>query len=239
MNKAQLVEQIADLVKEKKIVGIGDLRDESDRVGMKIVIELKRDANPHVILNQLYKHTPLRKRFNYNIVGIIQVNGKPEPRMLNMLDLLTQFLEHRRVVVTRRTKFELKQQRDRAHILEGYRIALQNLDEVIKLIRESRSRVPAREGLMHNFDMSERQADAVLDLQLHRLTSLEIEKIEKEYAEVMKRIAYLEELLAKPKLLMAVVKSELLEVKKRHADARRTRLRQEEAAETLHRRSHR
>ena len=166
-----------------------------------------------MILNQLYKHTPLRKRFNYNMVGIVQVNGKPEPRSLTMLDLLTQFLDHRRVVVTRRAKFELKQQRERAHLLEGYRIALHNLDEVIKLIRDSRSRGPAREGLMHTFGMSERQADAVLDLQLHRLTSLEIEKIEKEYAEVMKRIAYLEELLATPRLLMGVVKTELLEIK--------------------------
>jgi len=231
VNKARLVEQIADLVKDKKIQGIADLRDESDRVGMKLVIELKRDANPHVVLNQLYKHTPLRKRFNFNMVGIIQVNGKPEPRTLTMLDLLKQFLEHRRVVVTRRTKHELKQQRERAHILEGYRIALMNLDDVIKLIRESRTPTMAREGLMHTFEMSERQAQAVLDLQLHRLTSLEIEKIEKEYAEVMKRIEYLEDLLSNPRKLMLVVKDELLDMKKRHGDARRSRIRQEEAAE--------
>jgi len=231
VNKARLIEQIADLVKEKKIQGIADLRDESDRVGMKLVIELKRDANPHVILNQLYKHTPLRKRFNFNMVGIIQVNGKPEPRTLTMLDLLRGFLEHRRVVVTRRTKNELKQQRERAHILEGYRIALQHLDDVITLIRQSRTPTMAREGLMATFGMSERQAQAVLDLQLHRLTSLETEKIEKEYAEVIKRIAYLEDLLANVRKLMRVVKDELLDVKKRHGDARRTRIRQEEAAE--------
>ena len=231
VNKARLIEQIADLVKDKKIQGIADLRDESDRVGMKVVIELKRDANPHVILNQLYKHTPLRKRFNFNMVGIIQVNGKPEPRTLTMLDLLREFLEHRRVVITRRTKNELKQQRERAHILEGYRIALQNLDGVIKLIRESRTPTMAREGLMQAFSMSERQAQAVLDLQLHRLTSLEIEKIEKEYAEVIKRIAFLEDLLANVRKLMSVVKDELLDVKKRHGDARRTRIRPEEAAE--------
>ena len=231
VNKARLVEQIAELVKEKKIQGIADLRDESDRVGMKLVIEMKRDANPHVVLNQLYKHTPLRKRFNFNIVGIVQVNGKPEPRTLNLFDLLKEFLEHRREVVTRRAKFELKAQRDRAHILEGYRIALNNLDAVIKLIRESRTPTIAREGLMHSFAMSEKQAQAVLDLQLHRLTSLEIEKIEKEYREVMARIAYLEELLANPRKLMGVVKDELLDVKKRHGDARRTRIRPEEAAE--------
>jgi len=231
VNKARLVEQIAELVKDKKIQGIADLRDESDRVGMKLVIELKRDANPHVILNQLYKHTPLRKRFNFNMVGIIQVNGKPEPRTLTMIDLLREFLEHRRVVITRRTKHELKQQRDRAHILEGYRIALHNLDEVIRTIRESRTPTMAREALMQNFAMSERQAQAVLDLQLHRLTSLEIEKIEKEYAEVIKRIAYLEDLLANTRKLMQVVKDELLDMKKRHGDARRSRIRPEEAAE--------
>jgi len=231
VNKARLVEQIAELVKDKKMQGIADLRDESDRVGMKLVIELKRDANPHVVLNQLYKHTPLRKRFNFNMVGIIQVNGKPEPRTLTMIDLLREFLEHRRVVVTRRTKHELKQQRERAHILEGYRIALNNLDAVITLIRESRTPTMAREGLMREFGMSERQAQAVLDLQLHRLTSLEIEKIEKEYKEVIMRIAFLEDLLANPRKLMLVVKEELLDVKKRHGDARRSRIRAEEAAE--------
>jgi DNA gyrase subunit A len=231
VNKARLVETIADLVKEKRVQGIADLRDESDRVGMKLVIELKRDANPHVILNQLYKHTNLRKRFNFNMVGIVQVKGKPEPRTLTMIDLLQEFLGHRRVVVTRRTKFELKKQRERAHILEGYRIALHNLDAVIKLIRESRTPTLAREGLMESFGMSERQAQAVLDLQLHRLTSLEIEKIEKEYAEVIKRINYLEDLLASPRKLMGVVKDELLDLKKRHGDGRRSRIRPEEAAE--------
>jgi DNA gyrase subunit A len=231
VNKARLVEQIADLVKDKKVQGISDLRDESDRVGMKLVIELKRDVNPHVVLNQLYKHTPLRKRFNFNMVGIVQVNGKPEPRTMTMIDLLNEFVGHRRVVMTRRTKFELKQLRERAHILEGYRIALTNLDAVIKLIRESRNPSVAREGLMHSFAMSERQAQAVLDLQLHRLTSLEIEKIEKEYLEIIKRINYLEDLLANPRKLMGEVKVELLDTKKRHSDARRSRIRPEEAAD--------
>ncbi|MEI6519606.1 MAG: DNA gyrase subunit A [bacterium] len=231
VNKARLVEQIADLVKDKKIQGISDLRDESDRVGMKLVIELKRDVNPHVVLNQLYKHTPLRKRFNFNMVGIVQVNGKPEPRSLTMIDLLREFLEHRRVVIIRRTKFELKKLRDRAHILEGYRIALENLDAVIRLIRESRSPALAREGLMEKFSMSEKQAQAVLDLQLHRLTGMEIEKIEKEYLEIIQRIAYLEDLLANPRKLMAVVKDELLDMRKRHGDGRRTRIRDEEAAD--------
>lgn len=231
VNKARLVEQIAELVKDKKIIGIADLRDESDRVGMKLVIDLKRDVNPHVILNQLYKHTPLRKRFNFNMVGIVHVNGKPEPRTMTMLDLLREFLEHRREVVTRRTKFELKKQRERAHILEGYTIALNNLDAVIKLIRESRNPSAAREGLMREFSMSERQSQAVLDLQLHRLTSLEIEKIEKEYKEVLLRIAYLEDLLANPRKLMEVVKEELMAIKKRYGDARRSRMRPEEAAE--------
>ncbi|MHB9025922.1 MAG: DNA gyrase subunit A [Armatimonadota bacterium] len=231
VNKARLVEQIAELVKDKKLQGISDLRDESDRVGMKLVVELKRDANPHVVLNQLYKHTPLRKRFNFNMVGIIQVKGKPEPRSMTMIDLLREFLEHRRVVITRRAKFELKKLRDRAHILEGYRIALHNLDAVIKLIRESRTPTAAREGLMDKFGMSEKQAQAVLDLQLHRLTSLEIEKIEAEYLEVIKRINYLEDLLANQRKLMLVVKDELLEVKKRFGDPRRTRIREEEATE--------
>lgn len=231
VNKSRLVEQIAELVKDKKIQGISDLRDESDRVGMKMVIELKRDANPHVILNQLYKHTPLRKRFNFNMVGIVQVNGKPEPKSLTMLNLINEFLDHRREVVTRRTKNELKKQRERAHILEGYRIALLNLDAVIALIRQSRNPTVAREGLMHTFAMSEKQAQAVLDLQLHRLTSLEIEKIEKEFAEVMERIAYLESLLADRKKLMAVVKTELLEMKKKYGDPRRSRIRQEEASD--------
>jgi len=229
VNKARLVEQIADLVKDKKVQGISDLRDESDRVGMKLVIELRRDANPHVVLNQLYKHTSLRKRFNFNMVGIVQVNGKPEPKSLTMLDLVSEFLEHRRDVVTRRTKFELKKLRDRAHILEGYIIALNNLDAVIKLIRESRTPTTAKEGLMHSFEMSERQAQAVLDLQLHRLTSLEIEKIEKELAQVAERIAYLESLLADRKKLMGVIKDELIEVKKKYGDGRRTRIRPEEA----------
>ncbi len=231
VNKARLVEQIAELVKDKKVQGISDLRDESDRVGMKLVIELKREVNPHVVLNQLYKHTPLRKRFNFNMVGIVQVNGKPEPHTLTLLDMLNEFIQHRRVVLTRRTKFELKQLRERAHILEGYRIALTNLDAVIKLIRESRNPSAAREGLMHSFQMSERQAQAVLDLQLHRLTSLEIEKIEKEYLEIIKRINYLEDLLANPRKLMAEVKSELLETRKRHGDGRRTRIRPEEASD--------
>lgn len=231
VNKSRLVEQIADLVKDKKISGIADLRDESDRNGMKLIIELKRDVNAHVILNQLYKHTPLRKRFNFNMVGIVQVDGKPEPRNMTMIDLLNQFLDHRRDVVTRRTKFELRKLRDRAHILEGYRIALLNLDAVIKLIRESRNPTMAREGLMHTFAMSEKQAQAVLDLQLHRLTSLEIEKIEKEYAEVKARIEYLESLLADKRKLMTVVKTELLDMKKRHGDPRRSRIRQEEAAD--------
>ena len=231
VNKSRLVEQIADLVKDKKVQGISDLRDESDRVGMKLVIELKRDANPHVILNQLYKHTPLRKRFNFNMVGIVQVNGKPEPKSMTMLGLISEFLDHRREVIVRRTKNELKKLRERAHILEGYRIALLNLDAVIKLIRESRNPTVAREGLMHTFAMSEKQAQAVLDLQLHRLTSLEIEKIEKEYAEVMERIIYLEGLLADRKKLMGVVKDELLEMKKKHGDPRRSRIRPEEASE--------
>jgi len=229
VNKSRLVEQIADLVKDKKIQGISDLRDESDRVGMKLVIELKRDVNAHVILNQLYKHTSLRKRFNFNMVGIVHINGKPEPKSLTMLDLISEFLDHRREVITRRTKFELKKLRDRAHILEGYIIALHNLDAVIKLIRESRTPTIAKEGLMQSFGMSERQAQAVLDLQLHRLTSLEIEKIEKELAQVAERIAYLESLLADRKKLMGVVKDELLDVKKKYADGRRSRIRPEEA----------
>ena len=229
VNKARLVEQIADLVKERKVQGISDLRDESDRMGMKLIIELKRDTNAHVVLNQLYKHTPLRKRFNFNMVGIVHTNGKPAPRTLTMPELLWEFVEHRRVVVTRRTKFELKKQRERAHILKGYMIALRNLDEVIALIRGSRTPSIAREGLMANFSMSEKQAQAVLDLQLHRLTSMEIEKIQMEYQEVIQRISYLEDLLANPRKLMQVVKEELLETRKRFADARRTRIRPEEA----------
>jgi DNA gyrase subunit A len=225
VNKAQLVEQIAQLATSKKLPEISGLRDESDRKGMRIVVELKRDTNPHVVLNNLYKYTRLRTTFPINAVAL--VDGVP--RTLGILDLLGKFLLHRRQVITRRSQYELDKARARAHILEGYRIALNFLDEVIAIIRAAQNPSVARTQLMERFKLTEIQANAILELLLRQLTSLERKKIEDEYKEIIKRIAYLEDLLADVRKIMRVVKQELLDLKEKYGDERRTRIRVEEA----------
>ncbi len=220
VNKARLIEKIADLVKEKRIEGITDLRDESDRTGMQIAIELRRDANARVVLNQLYKHTQMQENFGAILLAL--VDGKP--KILGLKDMLYYYLEHQKDVVTRRTKFELRKARERAHILEGLRIALQNLDAVIKTIRQSKDVPTARAALMSNFGLTEVQAQAILDMRLQKLTGLEREKIEQEYAELLKKIAYLESVLADEKLLLKIIRDELTAVKNKYSDPRRTQI---------------
>lgn len=220
VNKARLVEQIAALVREKTIDGITDLRDESDRTGMRIVIELRRDANPNIVLNQLYKHTMMQQSFGANMM--VLVNNAP--KIATLREILTYYLEHQKEVVTRRTQFDLAKAEDRAHILEGLRIALDHIDEVIALIRASRTVEIAREGLMTKFGLSEKQAQAILDMRLQRLTGLERDKIESEYAELQKLIAYYRELLADVSKIMQVIKEELTEIKNKYADPRRTEI---------------
>ena len=223
VNKAQLVEHIAELHRAKRIDGMTALRDESDRKGMRVVIELRRDADPNLMLNRLYKHTRLRTTFGVNALALVE----GVPRTLGIVDMLKHFIAHRQEVLTRRTRFELRRAQERAHVLEGYRIALRHLDAVIELIKKSKSTETARKGLMKQFKMSERQAQAVLELMLQRLTNLEREKIQEEYRELIKRIAYLEDLLANPRKILALVRDELAELKTRHADERRTRIRAE------------
>lgn len=218
VNKARLLEKIGELVRDKRIEGISAIRDESNRNGMRIVIELKKDANPRITLNRLYKHTQLQE--NYSMIMIALVNG--QPKLLNLYEIIEEYLKHQKEVVTRRTKFDLGKAEARAHILEGLRIALDNIDEIIKIIRSSYS--DARERLMDRFKLSEIQAQAILDMRLARLQGLEREKIENEYDELLKRIAYYKSLLADEKLLMGVVKEELLEIKEKYGDKRRTKI---------------
>ncbi|MFN8309073.1 MAG: DNA gyrase subunit A [Chitinophagales bacterium] len=216
--KSDLIRKIADLVEEKKIEGISDVRDESDRNGIRMVIELKRDAVSSVVLNQLFALTPLQTSYGVNNVAL--VNGRP--MTLNLLHLIKYFVEFRHEVIVRRTKFELDEAEKRAHILQGLLIALDNLDAVIKLIRESNTVEVAREGLMANFGLSELQARAILDLRLQKLTGLEREKIKAEYEELMTTIAYLNRILAEEPLRMQIIKDELTEVKEKYGDERRT-----------------
>jgi DNA gyrase subunit A len=220
VNKAQLVARIAELVKEKKLEGISDLRDESDRRGMRMVIELKRDARPQALLNNLYKHTAMQLAFNVNMVAL--VNGVPST--LTLKQILTEYIRHRQQVVTKRAEFELRAARARAHILEGLKIALDNLDAVIETIRKSPDSEQAKVNLMTKFKLSDLQATAILDMQLRRLAALERKKIEDEYAQVMKTIAYLEILLASPKKILAVIETELKELKEKYGDDRKTRV---------------
>lgn len=220
VNKARLVEKIAELVRDKRIDGITDLRDESDRNGMRIVIELRRDVNPNVVLNNLYKHTAMQSNFGINMLAIVN----NEPKILNLRDVLFHYLEHQVVVIRRRTEFELKKAEARAHILEGLRIALDHLDEVIALIRASQTTEAAREGLMERFGLSHEQAQAILDMRLQRLTGLEREKIENEYQELLARIAELREILANEHLVLQIINDELQEIKERFADERRTEI---------------
>ncbi len=220
VNKARLVEKIAELVRDKSIEGITDLRDESDRNGMRVVIELRRDANADVILNQLYKHTQLQESFG--IIMLALVDGKPQ--VLNLREVLHYYIKHQQDVMTRRTQYELRKAKDRAHILEGLTIALDHLDAVIKMIRESRTADIARTALMTTLDLSEKQAQAILDLRLQRLTGLEREKIEEEYQEILKTIEWLESVLADEAKLFNIIKEELLEIKRKFGDGRRTRI---------------
>jgi DNA gyrase subunit A len=220
VNKAALVERIAQLVQERKLEGISDLRDESDRDGMRIVVELKRDAQSEVVLNQLYRHTPLQSTFG--VIMLALVDG--QPRVLNLKQLLQHFLDFRHEVVVRRTRFELDKAEKRAHILEGYRIALDHIDEVIDLIRHSRTPETAKKNLMRRFALSELQADAILDMRLQRLTGLERRKIEEEYLETIKLIARLKALLESKALRMQLIKEELLQLKAKYGDERRTEI---------------
>ena len=227
VNKARLLEKIAELAREKTIEGISDLRDESDRDGMRIVIELKRGEVADVVLNNLYKHTPLQTTFGIIMLAI--VGGRP--RVLSLLEVIENFIEFRREVVRRRTEFELRKAEARAHILEGLRIALDHLDEVIKLIRGSKNPPEAREGLMTNFGLSQIQAQAILDMQLQRLTGLERQKILDELAEIMRTIERLRAILSSEALLMEVVVNELKAVRDRYQDERRTTIIEDESGE--------
>ncbi|KXG73836.1 DNA gyrase subunit A [Thermotalea metallivorans] len=218
VNKAKLIEKIAELVRDKKIEGIADLRDESDRSGMRIVIELKRDANPNVILNKLYKHTQMQDTFS--VIMIALVNG--EPKILNLYDMIHHYLEHQKDVVTRRTKYDLAKAEDRAHILEGLKIALDHIDAVIQLIRSSANVQEAKAGLMEQFHLSEKQAQAILDMRLQRLTGLEREKIDAEYEELIQLISQYKEILANERLLLNIIKEELAEIKEAYGDERKT-----------------
>ena len=220
VNKASLLEKIAELVKDKRIEGIGDLRDESDRDGMRIYVELKRDTNPHKVLNNLFKHTPMQLAFNMNMLAL--VDGQPQT--LPLRSVLVHYLEHRREIIRRRTEFDLAKARARAHILEGLKIALDNLDAVIRTIRESQEVDDARNNLMTRFDLSELQAQAILDMRLARLAALERKKIEDEYLAIIQLIAELEDILANPARVSQIIKDELTELKKKYAGERRTRV---------------
>ena len=220
VNKKRLIEQIAELVNDKKIDGVGDLRDESDRDGMRIVVELKRDAVAEIVINQLYKHTALQESFGVNMLAI--VDGKP--RLLNLKEALKAFVDHRKEVVTRRTAYDLRKAEERLHILEGYRIALDNLDAVIALIRNAADPKTAKEGLMTHFALSEIQAQAILDLRLQRLTGLERDKIMEEHRETVELIVKLRGILADEKEIYKIIVEELKEIKKNYGDERRTKI---------------
>ncbi len=220
VNKAKLIEKIADMVKEKRVDGITELRDESDKQGMRIVIELRKDANANVILNQLYKHTQMQDTFG--VIMLALVNN--EPKILTLLDMLVHYLRHQEDVVTRRTKYELNKAEERAHILEGLLIALDHIDEVIRIIRSSRTTQIAKESLMERFGLSDPQAQAIVDMRLRQLTGLEREKLEQEYKELMERIDYLKSILADEKLLLGVIKEEILVIRDKYGDDRRTEI---------------
>ena len=218
VNKATMIEKTAGLINEKKIEGISDIRDESDKAGMRIVYDLKRDCIPNVVLNNLYKQTALQSSFSVNNVALV----KGRPKTLNLKDLIVHFVDHRHEVVVRRTKYELEEAEKRAHILEGYLIALDNLDEVIELIRKSKDPDEAKIGLIEKFKLSDIQAKAILEMRLQRLTGLERDKIQKEYEEIQALIKHLNEILGDESLRMQIIKDELLEMKERYGDDRRS-----------------
>ncbi|MCL2491344.1 MAG: DNA gyrase subunit A [Coriobacteriia bacterium] len=220
VNKAKLVEKIAELVREKKLTEISALRDESDRKGMRIVIELKQQAIPQVVLNKLYKHTQLQQSFG--VINLALVNGVPH--VLTLKEMLSHYIDHQKEVITRRTKFDLRKAQERAHILEGYIIALDNIDEIIKIIKASQTDKEAKASLMKKFKLSAVQTDAILEMKLRRLTGLERGKIEDELAELLRRIEYYQKLLADVNLILEVIVNELTEVRKKFADKRRTEI---------------
>ncbi|MGH7422484.1 MAG: DNA gyrase subunit A [Candidatus Methylomirabilales bacterium] len=220
VNKAKLIERIAELIRDGRVQGIADLRDESDREGMRIVLELKRDESPRPILNQLYKHTPMQSTFGVIMLALVE----NQPRVCTLKQLLQYFIDHRRTVVVRRSRFDLRKAEERAHILEGYRIALDHLDEVIALIRRSRTVEDARSGLVQRFTMTPTQAQAILDLRLQRLTALERQKIQDEYQETLQTIARLQAILQSEGLVRQIIKEELLALKEAYGDPRRTQI---------------
>jgi len=220
VNKARLIENIANLVREKRLEGISDLRDESDRDGMRMVIELKKDANANVVLNQLYKNTQMQDTFGAIMLALVN----NQPKVLNLRQFIDYYLEHQKEVILRRTRFDLDKAEARAHILEGLKVALDNLDEVINLIRSSKTPADAKEGLMERFKLSEKQAQAILDMRLQTLTGLQREKIEDEYKELLEKIKYFKEVLSSETLVFQIVKEELIEIKSRFADERRTEI---------------
>ena len=220
VNKAKTIETIANLVREKKLEGITDLRDESDRNGMRVVVELKRETNPQVLLNQLFKFTQLQQTFGIIMLALVD----NRPRVLKLREMLTYYLKHQEVIVTRRTQYDLRKAEERAHVLEGLRIALNHLDAVIKLIRASGTTEEARAGLMEKFSLSQLQAQAILDMRLQRLTGLEREKLEAEYLELIKKIAYYKEILLNERLIYQIIKDELAVIRTKYGDARRTQI---------------
>jgi len=220
VNKANLIETIARLVTDKKIDGITDIRDESDKDGMRIVVELRRGENAHVVLNQLFKHTQMKETFG--VIMLALVNGRP--KVLNLKEVLEEFIKHRKEVIIRRTKFDLEKAQDRAHILEGYKIALKNLDKIIKIIKESKDPQEAKAELIDRFELSDKQAQAILEMQLQRLTGLERDKIDKEYLELIKKIELLKSILASEKKVLEIVKTEMKELSEKFGDERRTEI---------------
>jgi DNA gyrase subunit A len=220
VNKSRLIENIAELVRNKKIDGITDLRDESDREGMRIVIDVRRDANANIILNQLYRHTQMQ--WTFGVIMLVLVDG--EPKILDLKNMIHYYIEHQKEVIVRRTRFDLNKAEERAHILEGLKIALDNLDAVISLIRGSRTPEIAREGLMKNFNLSQKQAQAILDMRLQRLTGLERQKVEDELRDVAKLIEKLKGILADERKVLRIIKDELLEIRNEFADDRRTKI---------------
>jgi DNA gyrase subunit A len=229
VNKSRLIEKIASLVREKKIEGVSDIRDESDRDGIRIVLELKRGEMAQVILNNLYKHTQMESTFGIIILAL--VGG--QPRILGLQRVLNHFLQHRRDVVTRRTRYDLRKAEEKAHILEGLKVALDNLDEIIALIRSARNPEEARQGLMKYYPLSEKQAQAILDMKLQRLTGLERDKIIKDYKDTLKEIKRLKEILKSSTLVSGIIKDELLEIKNKYADERRTEITEETTELTI------
>ncbi|MCG1011826.1 DNA gyrase subunit A [Tepidanaerobacter sp. GT38] len=224
VNKARMLEKIAELVRDKKIEGISDLRDESDRSGIRVVIDLKRDANARVILNQLYKHTQMQSTFGAIMLALVD----NKPQVLNLRDLIYYYLEHQKNVIVRRTKFDLAKAEERIHILEGLKIALDNIDEVIAIIRRSKDDATARDALMKTFGLSEKQAQVILDMRLKRLTALEREKIEEEYEELLKKVEYYKKVLSDEKLVLSIIKDEILQIKAKFNDERRTQITHDE-----------